>query len=56
MKDYYSDGFNVGYGQSWRNNGHDYPRSAGDDYSYRRGIEDGERRRKISDELDREGY
>jgi hypothetical protein len=56
MEDYYKDGFNVGYGNSYRNSGHDYPRSDSEAYSYRRGVEDGERRRRISDELDRECY
>jgi hypothetical protein len=57
MKDYYRDGVNVGRGESWRNNGHDYPQSEIDRYSYRRGIEEGEYRRRISDEVDREmGY
>ena len=56
MEDFYSDGYNVGYGQSYKNDNHDYPQSDGDRYSYRRGAEDGERRRRVSDELDREGY
>jgi hypothetical protein len=54
MEDYYRDGFNNGYGESWRNNGHDGPQTEIDKYSYRRGIEDGERRRRIADELDNE--
>jgi hypothetical protein len=53
---FYNDGFNVGRGREWLNEGHDYPRSDGDIYSYRMGVEYGERRRRISDELDREGY
>ena len=56
MEDYYHDGFNVGYGQSHRNMGHDYPHSTLDRWSYEDGIRDGERRRNISRELDREGY
>jgi hypothetical protein len=56
MEDYYSDGFNAGYGQSWRNQGHEAPQSDGDRYSYRTGQEEGERRREISRELDRELY
>jgi hypothetical protein len=55
MEDYYNDGFNAGRGQSWRNEGHGSPQSDGDRYSYRTGQEDGERRREISRELDREG-
>jgi hypothetical protein len=56
MEDFYHDGFNVGYGQSSRNMGHDYPQSTMDRWSYEDGIRDGERRRNISRELDREGY
>jgi len=51
MDDYYSDGFDGGYGRG-RKPGHSYPQTDGDDYSYRRGVEDGRRRRGISDELD----
>ena len=53
MRDYYKDGFDDGYG-SYRDNDGDYPSTDGDSYSYRRGLEDGRRRRDISDELDRE--
>ena len=56
MEDYYNDGFNLGYGQSWRNSGHDSPQTDGDRYSFERGIEDGNRRREISQELDSRGY
>lgn len=56
MEDFYQDGFNVGRGRSRLNDGHDYPQSVCDRWSYEDGIRDGERRRRISDELDREGY
>ena len=56
MEDFYKDGFNVGYGRPDRNEGHDYPSTDQDDYSYRKGIEDGERRRRISEALDRDRY
>ena len=56
MRDYYQDGFDLGYKGGNSNYEGDYPRSAGDDYSYRRGIEDGIRRHRISEELEREGY
>jgi hypothetical protein len=29
MEDFYYDGFNDGYGQDWRNHGHDAPQSDG---------------------------
>lgn len=56
MEDFYQDGFNVGYGQSHRNMGHDYPQSTIDRWSYEEGMRDGERRRRASYELDRDGY
>ena len=56
MRDYYNDGFQQGYGRPNDNYDNDYPRSDGDRYSYRCGVEDGERRRRVSDELDRELY
>jgi hypothetical protein len=53
MRDYYQDGFDAGYGKP--PGGHnDFPQTDGDAWSYRRGVEDGQRRRRISDELDRE--
>ena len=55
MRDYYSDGYDDGYGRSRIDVG-DYPKTESDSYSYRCGIEEGRRRRKISDELDAEGY
>lgn len=54
MEDYYDDGFNAGYGRSYLNDHHDSPRTDGERYDYQRGIEDGQRRRQIADELDRE--
>ena len=56
MEDWYNDGFNTGYGQAWKNSGHDYPQSDSDTYSYKRGREDGERHRRAAEELEREGY
>lgn len=57
MRDYYQDGFDRGYGKNHTNYDNDFPRSDGDRYSYERGVEDGQRRREISRELDREdGY
>lgn len=53
MSDYYNDGFNDGYGR--RQYGpREYPQTDSDRYSYERGREDGERRRRISRELDDE--
>jgi len=56
MEDYYQDGINRGRGQDYLNSNHDYPQSDGDKYSYHRGVEEGERRREISRELEREEY
>ena len=56
MENYYQDGFNAGYGRSHLNDHHENPQTDGDRYSYRRGHEDGQRRRDISNELEREGY
>jgi len=55
LRDYRQDGFDDGYGQH-RDDFGDEPKTAGDEYSYREGFEDGQRRRVISDELDRELY
>ena len=52
--DYYKDGYNIGRGHLWKNNGHEYPQTESDKYSYEKGIEEGIRKRKISDEIDRE--
>jgi len=56
MRDYYRDGFDNGYGRPINNYERDYPKNDGDHYSYQRGLEDGIRRRRISDELDREQF
>ena len=53
MRNYYQDGFDNGYGRD-HNGPREYPQNDGDDYSYRRGQEDGRRRRDIANELDRE--
>lgn len=56
MGDFYQNGFDGGYGRSFHGD-REYPQNDGDEYSYQRGLEDGQRRRRISDELDREdGY
>lgn len=56
FRDYYQDGFNDGYGRDYYNPDNDQPESACDQYSYRRGHEDGKRRREIANELDREYF
>ena len=53
MRDYYNDGYEQGYGREVDNEG-DYPKTEGDKYDYQRGLEEGRRRRRISDEIDRE--
>lgn len=56
MRDYYRDGFDEGYGRSSSNYENDFPKNDGDAYSYRRGVEDGQRRREISREIDRDDF
>ncbi len=51
--DYYGIGFDIGYRGEHRDQ-FDPPGSGGDRYDYRRGIEDGQRRRDIANELERE--
>ena len=53
MRDYYQDGWDDGYGRDRIDDG-DYPVTESDKYSYRTGLEDGRRRRRIADEIDRE--
>lgn len=55
-EDFKQDGFNAGYGQSWRNAHHEEPVTEGDKHSFRVGFEEGRHRRRIADELDRELY
>lgn len=55
MRDYYQDGFDAAYGRPFENFG-DFPLNDGDRWSFRRGIEDGQRRRRMADELDREQF
>jgi hypothetical protein len=56
MEDYREDGYNAGRGQAWRNDHHEPPQTDGDRYSYCAGYEEGERRRRVADEVDRELY
>ena len=56
MEDYYNDGYNSGYNREHLNDYHELPQTDGDRYSYRRGYEEGERHKQISDDLDREMY
>ncbi len=53
MTDYYQDGFDDGYGRH-RSGEREYPQNDGDDYNYRKGVEDGQRRRRVMDEPDDE--
>lgn len=55
MRDYYQDGFDDGYGNDIYGE-REQPQNDGDDYSYRQGLEDGQRRRDISNELSEDGY
>ncbi len=52
MEDFRQDGFNDGYGRGYLNSGHEMPESDGEKYDYRTGREDGERRRRIREELE----
>jgi hypothetical protein len=56
MNDFYGMGYNAGRGYHWKNRNREFPRTDGDRYSYERGLEHGERMRRVSDELDRELY
>lgn len=56
MEDYREDGYNAGRGQAWRNDHHEPPQTDGDRYSYRSGYEEGQRRQRVSAEIDRELY
>ena len=55
-EDWYGDGYNAGRGRSHLNRGHAMPQTDGDRYSYDLGREDGERHRRVAEELDRELY
>lgn len=54
MRDYYNDGFNEGYGRE-HTSPREYPQTDGDEYSYRRGREDGERRKEAGRDIERGG-
>ena len=54
MTDCYERGFNDGLGESWRNNTHDYCETESDRASYRDGRKEGEYRRRLREEIDRE--
>lgn len=53
MEDFYQNGFDAGYGRKHYGD-REYPQTDGDKYSYEHGLDDGRRRRRIADELDRE--
>lgn len=55
MEDFYQNGFDEGYGGYITDN-HESPCTDGEQYDYRQGVEDGNRRREISDELESEGW
>ena len=55
MEDFYQDGFDDGYGNC-RSDNHESPVTDGELYDYRQGVEDGNRRREISNELESEGW
>ncbi len=54
MGDYRDMGYNLGRGHEFKNDYHDTPKTDSDWESFKRGVEDGERHRRISDDLDRE--
>jgi len=54
MEDFYQNGFDNGYGRNYLNDDHEMSLSDGEQYDYRVGRADGERRRRICDELDNE--
>lgn len=51
MNDFYKDGFNDGYGRKTYGD-REYPQNDSDDFSYRRGRKEGQRRRGIANELE----
>ncbi len=53
MEDYFGDGYDRGYG-NYSDNNHNCPTSDGERYDYERGMEYGEYRRRLSDELNNE--
>jgi len=55
MRDFYNDGFDDGYGKKHYGE-REYPQTDSDKNSYERGLEEGQRRKHISEELDQEGY
>lgn len=56
MRDYYQDGVDAGYGSNSYNCENDYPKNDGDAYSYKRGVEEGQRRREMAQEIDRDYF
>ena len=55
MRDFYNDGFDDGYGRKTYGD-REYPQAESDKASYERGLEYGHLRKRISDELERDGY
>ena len=55
MEDFYGDGFDIGYGKNI-NRDTEFPSTDYDKYNYRKGIEDGRRRRSICDEDEDGGH
>jgi|GEM_PF-3553762 len=56
MSDWYKKGFDEGHGRESREPDNDYFKHDGDQYDYNKGREDGERRQRINEELEKEGY
>lgn len=56
MEDFKRSGYNDGRGHDWKNRGCESPKTDSDRYSYRKGYEEGENHRKISEEIDKEMY
>ena len=53
-EDYYNDGYNHGRSRDYLNSGHEPPKTESDMYSYRKGVQYGEYRKGLSEEMDRE--
>ena len=54
MSDFYSDGFDTGYGRGVSGE-REFPVTDGEVYDYRQGMEDGQDCREMDDEFERRG-
>ena len=55
MRDYYKDGYDIGYGSKVYSHD-DYPKTWGDHHRYTQGIVDGQKGKKILEKFKEEGW